>query len=238
LAEVRYPAGGWLRPGTPISWQRNDQGKDLVIPWRGIIQAPAFGHCVTNGEDKNFPNGFGPRFAIVSIDDRKSEWFGHDYYIGHDTSLLSPGQAFAFGHPIARADQGHPSSIGIFPPNPPGDGGWIEFGEFLNGRCGTNDPSGHWFDGMLREDLIIKVPDKTLRFGDQGPRVLQFTGWLHDCGWLNRRWWHFNTQVHGAVVAFQVRHHIEHGNGEVGGHTSAVLRRTAHWCRVHHHKEK
>jgi hypothetical protein len=237
MGEIRFPAGGWLRPGTPISWQRNDHGKDLVIPWNGIIQAPGAGHCIGIGQDAPYPNGFGPRFALIHIDD--GPWKGFDAYLGHDTALVSSGEHFPFGHGLARANQGHPSVIGIHPPNPPGDGGWIEFGQFFpaTGRCGVDSPTGHFYDSKLMAAMIVKTQDRTLKLGMKGWDVLRETAWLHDCGYLSRRWFRYTKEVRDATIAFQAWHHIDHGDGQIGPRTRPILRAAAHWCRVHHHKE-
>lgn len=207
-----YPAGGWLAPGTPISWQREDQGQDFVIPWRGVLQAPGAGYVVAIGVNTPFPNGFGPHYARVRI--TTGRWAGHEWYLGHCTALVSAGQKFTFGTPLARADQGHPSQIGIVLSRPPGDGGWVELGQVLpSGIFGPNQ-TGHWYRTFF-QNLIVKVPDPVYKFGSKGWNVLKFTTWLWRTGYIKRPYFRFNSQVHGAVIKFQKTHNIK-ADGVVG----------------------
>lgn len=219
---VRYPAGGWLKPGTPVNWQRSDQGRDFVIPWQAELQAPGSGWCVENGSDAAFPNGFGPRYAKVMI--TTGQFATHEWYIGHCTSLLVPGQHFAFGTPVARADQGHDFE-GTH-------GGWVEFGQVQsNGSLGPNNPSGHWFDPMLFNTLNVNVP--VLRYGAWGPNIWIFSHRLANMGYLTRGSFHFGIKVHGAVEAFKDHHHLptpKPDGGIVDAQTWVAIRHAwDHW---------
>ena len=229
--KISYPCSGWLAPGTRVQWERSDQGRDLVIPWRGVWQAPGAGECVNVGSDRPFPNGFGPAYPWVRID--TGRFAGHTFYLGHCTALVRAGQRFTFGHPIARADQGHDFNGTL--------GGWTELGQVqADGTLGPFSATGHWYDHLLREDLVIEVPDPVLQFGSRGPHVIAMTILLVQCGWLTERSEVFDTRVHGGVVAFRKHHHLPsiHGDeGVVDAHTQVVLAHAAEWCRDHHKKE-
>lgn len=233
-----YPASGWLPEHASLSMQRDDQGKDFVTNWKGAIQAPGNGRCVLVGSDRAFPNGFGPRYPVIEVTTGPfAAPNGHPgvYYLGHTTAAVSAGEQFSFGHVLSHADQGHPSQIGI---SVPGDGGWVELGEWIDGPL--PNVSSHWYDGLLEKPLIVKTPDRPLKFGDKGLRVLGMTSRLRDCGWLGRPFWHFNVQVHGAVVAFKGHHRIPLGKpdgGIVDHRTDIALSHAAQFCRRHHRKE-
>lgn len=235
-----YPLAGMLAPGTPISWQRDDQGQDLVIPWRTVLHAPGDGHCVSNGSDAPFPNGFGPSYARVAY--TSGPFAGHIMYYGHCTSLLRPGQQVSFGVPVAIADQGHPHDIGVFPSDPPGNGGWVEFGEtFPDGSCGPM-ASSHWFDPLLRESVAHTVLPYV--FGDEGWAIVGMTAELADCGYLPHFKNKFDQSVHGAVKAFRIKHGLSpkqdvkgHDHGVCDQKCATLLKQRSDWCRQHRRKE-
>lgn len=145
MTQIIYPAGGWLPPGAPVNWQRSDQGRDFVTTWQGIIQGPGDGVCVNVGSNVPFPDGFGPDYPWVKI--TTGQFAGHTFYIGHCSTLVHTGQAFKFGDPLARADQGHNFEGTL--------GGWVELGEI---PFGPVVPS-HWFDGILMKPLVVNVPN-------------------------------------------------------------------------------
>lgn len=239
MATRVYPADGWLPPGAKFSWQHPDQGRDFVTNWAGIIQAPGDGYVVENGSDRPYPNGFGPSYPVVRIE--SGDFRGHTFYIGHCTSLVSPGERFGFGHALAKANQGNPRLVGV-----PEDGGWVELGEIQpDGVYGPEAPH-HWFDRYLRREHVIHIPDKPLRYGERGLRVLAVSGNLAECGYLKRRYFTFNREVHGAVVAFKHHHHLplfppndpHHSDrGIIDERTAAAIATSAKWCRRHHRQE-
>lgn len=234
MGQLVYPAHGWLPPGASLSMQRDDQGKDFVTDWKGVIQAPGTGHCVTVPADNPFPNGFGPHYPVVQIDN--GPFGGHQWYLGHTTAAVGPGQHFGFGEVLAHADQGHPSQIGI---SVPGDGGWVELGEWVGGPR-PNAPS-HWYDTLLATPLKVRVSDPPLKFGDANFRVLFMSARLVTCGYLPRAYFHFNSQVHGAVVAFKKHHNLpipKPDGGVVDARTMVAIKHAEAWCKKNHKKEK
>lgn len=228
-----YPASGLLPQRAYFDEQRDDQGKDLVTNWKGVIQAPGHGFCVHNLHDSPFPNGFGPNYPVVFIQD--GPYGGHFFYIGHCTSALSEGQHFNFGDVLAHADQGHDFE-GT-------KGGWVEFGEAPGGFPGPASPT-HWFDDLIRKPLVVNVPDPALHWGDSGLRVLGVSSRLRDCGYLTRPYWHFHQEVHGAVKKFRQHHKLPalvRGFGQDGGvvdtQCDVALLHASAWCKKHHKHE-
>jgi hypothetical protein len=155
-----YPAHGWLPEGAHFSLQRSDQGRDFVTNWQGIIQAPGDGVCTEVRADRPFPNGFGPRYAIVRMTSGSFAKgsapgappdFTGEWYIGHCTARVKVGDRFGFGHPLAVADQGKDFNAT--------HGGWVELGtKMANGSLGPNSSTGHWFDALLRQPLTQGGP--------------------------------------------------------------------------------
>ncbi len=229
MTQLIYPATGLLPAGAHFENQRIDQGHDFATNWRGAIQAPGNGVCIRIGSDRPFPSGFGPSYPVVRI--TSGPYGGHEWYAGHTSARVRVGEHFSFGHVLSLADQGY-NFNGTH-------GGWCEFGEAFNGSPGPNAPS-HWYDHLITHSLIVSVPDPVLRFGDKGRRVLQMSGHLRDCGYLSRPWFHFNAQVHGAVVAFKRHHHLpipKPDGGVVDAHTNLVITNAANWCKKHRKHE-
>jgi hypothetical protein len=159
------PCHGWLPEGAHFDWQRADQGRDFATDWRGPVIAPADGQCTEVRADAPFPNGFGPKFAVVRIDTGPFSrvgappygapaGFAGEWYIGHCTAAVRPGQRFKQGDVLAHADQGH-NFAGT-------TGGWVELGTkegtAPDGPLGPMSPGGHWFDLLLRQPLIEGAP--------------------------------------------------------------------------------
>lgn len=231
--KTSYPAGGWLPPGAHLELKWDDQGRDFATNWGGHVQAPGDGECIAVLSDRPFPNGFGPDYPVVRID--TGMFRGHEFYIGHNTSLVKPGEKFGFGHPLAVANQGH-NWAGT-------TGGWVELGEAFNGLPGPKT-GRKWFDDLLEKPLVINHPDPPLHYGMRGFRVLGMTSDLRDCGWLSRPYFTFNRDVHGAVVAFKQYHHLpmpsessKQDRGVVEQRCAAAIKHAATDCKKHHTKE-
>lgn len=221
-----FPAHGWLPPGAHFQLKWDDQGRDFATLWKGAIQAPGNGEVLGILADQPFPNGFGPHYAVVRID--SGPWAGHEYYIGHCTAVVAAGQRFSFGHVLAHADQGENWASTV--------GGWVELGEAFNGLPGPKE-SSHWFDKLIATPLVIESPDRVLAFGDEGMRVLGMSSRLRDCGYLSRPFWHFNRQVHGALVKFKLHHNLAVNHGVLDPHADLVLSHSAQACKKTHKKE-
>lgn len=210
-----YPLGGWLAPGQPFTWQREDHGQDLAIGGDHVLHAPGEGVCVAILSDAAFPNGFGPHYPVLRID--TGRWAGKEWSLGHTTALVAVDQHFPFQHPVAVADQS--GRVSGWP------AGWVELGEARNGGPLHDNPP-HWYKHLFA-DLTVRVPDKPLHRGNQGPKVLMFTGRLAKLGLLPRRYWHFTTKVAGAVKLFQKQHHLRE-SGLVDGQTWVAIKQAAH----------
>lgn len=117
------PAGGWLPKGARYIHKRDDQGNDFITNWRGPIVAPGRGFVVHVLQDKPFPSGFGPSYAVVKIE--TGRFAGRDWYIGHCTAAVRNGQRFNEGATLAHADQGFREG-----------GGWVELGAAPGGYPG------------------------------------------------------------------------------------------------------
>lgn len=221
-----WPAHGWLPPGAHFELKWDDQGRDFATGWRALVQAPGNGVCVRVLADRPFPGGFGPHYPVVKID--SGPWAGHEYYLGHCSSMVREGERFAFGHALAVADQGHDWAGTT--------GGWVELGEAFNGLPGPK-AARHWFDGLISTPLVLHQPDRPLFYGDQGMRVLGMSALLRDCGYLTRPWWHFNRSVHGAVVLFRKHHNLPANHGVVDVRMDVVLAHAAEVCRRTKKKE-
>lgn len=138
------PAGGWLPHGARFTVERTDQGQDFITGWKGAIIAPAPGRVIAVLSDRPFPTGFGPAYPIVHID--SGAFGGKDWYIGHTTSAVRPGQAFRAGAVLSHADQGHSQG-----------GGWVELGEAPGGRpgrMGAGASIAHLFKPVQRRHTV------------------------------------------------------------------------------------
>lgn len=125
------PAGGWLPHGARYDERRVDQGQDFITGWRGPIIAAGDGYVIHNLSDRAFPDGFGPHYCVVHIG--TGPFAGHDWYIGHCTSVVHDGQHFKEGATLAHADQGQVEG-----------GGWCELGEAPGGVPGPNGNGARW----------------------------------------------------------------------------------------------
>jgi hypothetical protein len=221
-----FPAHGWLPQGAHFELKWDDEGRDFATGWAGHLQAPGQGEVLRILADRPFPNGFGPHYPVVRID--SGPWAGHEYYLGHTTALVSVGEHFSFGHPLAVADQGRDWAGTV--------GGWVELGEAFGGLPGPK-ADHHWFDGLIQTPLVLNHPDAPLVFGDHGARVLMMSTRLVTCGYLPRRYWKFNRQVHGALVRFKRKHNLAANHGICDAHTDVVLEHAAAVCRRRHKKE-
>jgi hypothetical protein len=221
-----FPAHGWLPAAHHFELKWDDEGRDFATNWDGIVQAPGNGEVVRILEDVPFPNGFGPHYPVVRID--SGPWAGHEYYLGHTTALVSAGEHFSFGHPLSLANQGHNWAGTV--------GGWVELGEAFGGLPGPK-ATHHWFDRLISTPLVIETADSALVYGDRGSRVLMMTTRLHTCGYLPRRYWTFNRQVHGALVRFKRKHNLPVTHGICDGRTEVVLAHSAEVCRRTHKRE-
>jgi hypothetical protein len=133
-------AGGWVRPGTYFSMQRQDQGQDLEIPLYDSVVAPGSGFCVGYSSDRPFPNGFGNPYAIVHIE--SGRFGGNDWYLGHaNMPIIRPGQRFSTGQPLARLNNSLNAGLG-----------WIEIGRWAGGPgpMGTGEIYHHLFSPVWR----------------------------------------------------------------------------------------
>lgn len=221
-----YPAGGWLPENAHYELMWDDQGRDFATGWGAPIQAPGAGFCVDVHADAAFPSGFGPHYPQVRIE--TGPWKGHDYYIGHTSTRVSPGERFPFGHVLSVADQGH-DWAGTH-------GGWCELGEWFSWGPGPK-LSSHWYDALIARPLVIDIPDPPLWIGNKGWRVIGLTANLHACGWFKPPYrWTFDREVHGAVVAFKKFHKIPlipPDGGLVDATTDAAIKHAADWCKKH-----
>lgn len=214
MTRIIYPLGGWLAPGTPVRWDHSDHGEDIVIGGNHVIQSPGEGVCTAVLSDAAFPNGFGPKYPQLLI--TSGPWKDFRASLGHTTSLVSAGQHFGFGHPVAVANQS-----GAVPGWP---AGWCEFGTSSGSSPDHINPP-HWYKDKLLADYVVNQPDPPLHRGDFGFKVLLFSDRLHTIGDLPRRYWNFTTDVAGGVIQFQKRHRIAPPNGIVNGST---------WVAIHH----
>lgn len=123
--------GGWVPHGARYEFKHTDQGEDFITNWRGPIIAPGDGYVVHNLSDRPFPNGFGPHYPIVHI--TTGSFAGHDWYIGHCTSVVNAGEHFRTGRVLAHADQGNREG-----------GGWVELGEAPGGSPGPMGTGAKW----------------------------------------------------------------------------------------------
>lgn len=220
VTQIVYPAGGWLPAGAHLELEWDDQGRDFSTDWQGIVQAPGDGQCINVLSDRPFPSGFGPRYPVVRID--TGAFAGHEFYIGHNTSLVSDGESFKFGHPLARADQGHNWSGTT--------GGWVELGEAFGGSPGPK--SGvKWFDHLLDQPLVVNVPDPFFQRGDKGPGVWLLTHRLAVAGWLPHSGLFYNLHVQNVVRAFQQFHKLTPYTGIAGPRTQAAIKASAEAAR-------
>ena len=145
---VTLPAGGWLPAGARFTRERTDQGQDLITEWRGPITAPGDGYVVHNLSDRAFPVGFGPRYAVVHI--TTGPFAGHDWYVGHCTSVVNDGEHFKAGRVLAHADQGNREG-----------GGWAEIGEAPSGYpgpMGNGNRFAHLFTNVTRREVVKTAP--------------------------------------------------------------------------------
>jgi hypothetical protein len=226
MSSVIFPAHGWLPPGSHFELKWDDQGRDFATGWQNHVQAPGSGEVIAVHADGPFPNGFGPRYPVVHID--SGAWAGHQYYLGHTTSLVTVGEHFSFGHPLAVVDQGRDWAGTV--------GGWMELGEAFKGLPGPK-ATHHWFDALVATPLVVAIAQPTLVFGDQGLRVLGFSSQLRDCGYLPRPYWHFNRPVHGALVRFKKRHNLPANHGILDDRTAVVLTHASQVCKRSKRKE-
>lgn len=231
--DVTYPLGGWLAPGKPFSWQHEDHGQDLAIGGDHIIQAPGDGIVVAVLSDASFPNGFGPAYPIVEI--HSGEWKDHQWYLGHTTSLLTPGTSFHFGRPLTVANQSE--KVSGWP------AGWVELGQAYNGGPGYDNPP-HWYRPLFAP-LTMKVPDPVLH-GPSKPGGTDFTRgkdvWLltwrlhyidsHAYVGLG-----YSSNVVNWVKAFQIRHKLHRRDGNCDSETWLAIKYSAEACKRRHQKE-
>ena len=117
-------AGGFLPKGALYKPGRKDQGQDGQTNPGGAILAPGAGYVVAVKSD---PNGFGPRYPVVHF--TSGPYAGHDIYLGHTLSALSPGSRFAPGTVLS-----HTGTRGIGNATVPG---WFEIGFAPGGLPGA-----------------------------------------------------------------------------------------------------
>lgn len=126
LHPLTYPAGGWVRAGSPFRMERIDQGQDFEIPLGEYVRAPGSGEVVNHLSDGPFPNGFGSPYAIVRVDTGRFAVGDRLWYIGHaNADVLPVGTRFKFGDKLARTDNSLEQGWG-----------WVELGKATGGFPG------------------------------------------------------------------------------------------------------
>lgn len=108
-------AGRLVPAGARLSWQRIDQGQDLVTDPGGPLLALGDGYVKQIASD---PNGFGPDYPVVHF--TTGPLAGRDVYYGHTHSALAAGARFTAGQVISHTGR---SGVGNAT-----EGGWAEVG--------------------------------------------------------------------------------------------------------------
>lgn len=108
---------GFLPGNAPLKLDRIDQGQDLATTPGGPILAPGNGEVIATPDN---PGGFGFHYPVVRF--TSGPLAGHEVYVGHTHSVLSPGEKFVAGQIISRTGHGTPNEGNARTP------GWAEIG--------------------------------------------------------------------------------------------------------------
>jgi hypothetical protein len=218
------PAHGWLPVGAHFQVSPRS-GRCFATGPEGALQAPGNGEVLDVLSDEPFPDGFGSGYPVVRVD--SGPWGGHEYYLGHTTSLLKARERFAFGRPLAIADQGNDWAGTI--------GGWVELGEAAQGRP-VATPGRAWFADLLVTPMVARSSPAPI-FRESGVPVWGFTSRLRDCGYLPRPRWRFDRETLDALTRFKIAHNLPVNHGVYDDRTAIVLEHAVEVCRQTKRKE-
>lgn len=212
--------------GAHFETERAGRGRCFATGWQLPVQAPGQGEVLAVLAGESFPTGLGPGYPVVRID--SGPWAGHEYYLGHVTSIVAPGERFSFSQPLAIVDQGqnHAGTVG----------GWVELGEAFGGQPETK-VGPPWFAELLATPMILHVPAPPLVYGDSGIRVRNFSAQLRDCGYLPSARWRFDRRVHEALTRFKRYHNLAAEHGIYDDRVAVVLEHATEVCRRNDRKE-